>query len=213
MSYAIVSLNNEVYQPLADKTWRQNKLLYAQRHNYAAVCKSKDFYDVVIGFEKIWFIRDLLKNSDLEWIWWTGCDTLVTNMNIKIEDVVDNNYHFIIASDCNGLNADSFFVRNSPEGRAYIQMIIDHYPLYQHHGWAEQQVMIDTLDKYRDIIKILPQREINAYDYGLYPHCKPFDLFGNDGQWKKGDWHMHWPGTSLDHRLQLADYYLNEVVQ
>jgi hypothetical protein len=214
MNFAIVSLNDKNYQPLADLTWEQNKVKYAERHDYGYACKTDGFYNVVIGFEKIWFMRDMLDAyPDIDWLWWTGTDTLITNMSVKLEDRVDNNYHFIIATDCNGINADSFFVRNTPEGRGYLDLIKSKYDQYKTHVWAEQQVIIDTAEANKDIIKFLPQKDINAYDYGLYPECVPKDKFGNDGQWSKGDLLIHWPGTSLWQRLDLAKKYMGQIVE
>jgi galactosyl transferase GMA12/MNN10 family len=214
MNFAIVSLNDKNYQPLADLTWEQNKVKYAERHDYGYACKTDGFYNVVIGFEKIWFMRDMLDAyPDIDWLWWTGTDTLITNMSIKLEDRVDNNYHFVIATDCNGINADSFFVRNTPEGRGYLDLIKSKYDQYKAHVWAEQQVIIDTAEANKDIIKFLPQKDINAYDYGLYPECVPKDKFDNDGQWSKGDLLIHWPGTSLWQRIDLAKKYMEQIVE
>lgn len=214
MNIAIVSLNDRNYQPLADLTWEQNKVKYADKHEYAYACKTDGFYNVVIGFEKIWFMRDMFDAyPDLDWMWWTGTDTLITNMNTKLEDRIDNNYHFIIATDCNGINADSFFVRNTPEGRGYLDLIKSKYEEYKNHVWAEQQVIIDTAEANKDIIKFVPQKDINAYDYGLYPECVPKDKFGNDGQWSQGDLLIHWPGTSLWKRLELAKHYMGLIVE
>jgi hypothetical protein len=53
----------------------------------------------------------------------------------------------------------------------------------------------------------------NAYKNDLYPHQSKYDLLGNDGTWQKGDWLIHWPGTGLDLRLQLARHFMNEVVK
>lgn len=213
MNFAILSLHNQPFQPLADLTW-PNKVRYAEKWGYGHACKSNNFYGVALGFEKVWFIRDMLETyQDIDWFWWVGCDTLVTNMQISLEDRVDNNYHFIIATDCNGINADSFLIRNSPQGKEYISMILSKYEQYKDHGWLEQQVIIDTLDQNRDIIKIVPQRDLNAYNYSLYPECQPFDKNGNDGNWQNGDLLIHWPGTSLPHRIHLSHYYLTQVVE
>ena len=214
MNFALVSLNDQNYQPLAALTWEQNKVKYADRNEYAYACKTDGFYNVGIGFEKIWFINDMLEAyPDIDWLWWSGCDSLITNFTIRLEDRVDNNYHFIIATDCNGVNADSFFVRNSPDGRDFIKMIMSKHAEYKDHVWAEQQVIIDSLETHKDIIKLVPQRDINAYDYGLYPDCIPKDKFGNDGQWQKGDLLIHWPGRSLWDRLQHAKHYMGQIVE
>lgn len=212
-NYALVSLNDDAYQPLAKFTWT-NKIEYAERHNYSYACKNYDFYGVGIGFEKIWFIRDMMQTySDIDWFWWTGCDTLVTNMTTGLDTIADPNYHFIIATDCNGINADSFLVRNSPQGQEYIEMIINNHSKYVNHSWAEQQCIIDSQQQYKEWIKIVPQRTFNSYDYSLYPECTPIDQYGNNGQWQPGDLLIHWPGTSLPHRIQLAQHYLTQVVK
>jgi hypothetical protein len=213
MKYAILGLNNQHYQPLADLTWTQNKVIYAQRHGYQAIAKTNNFYNINMGFEKIWFVNDVLnENPDLEWVWWTGCDSLITNMTTKIEDRTDNNYHFVIATDCNGINADSFFVRNTEQGRGYIQLIMSKYNQYANHGWAEQQCMIDTYEENRDIIKIIPQREINAYQCSIHPSQPRVDKYGNDSDWQVGDFLIHWPATPLDMRIRLANEYMEKIV-
>jgi len=216
MNFCILSLNDQNYQPLADLTWEQNKVKYAEKNDYAYACKRDNFYNVIMGYEKMYFIRDMMEGyPEIDWFWWTGCDTLITNFNIKLEDVVDNDYHFIIAPDCDGINADSFFVRNSPEGKKFVDVINSKIDTYKTHGWVEQQAIIEhmKMDEFKDMVKVVPQRQLNAYDYALYPDCKPIDLTGNDGQWKPGDLLIHWPGRSLWERLQLAPKFMQQVVE
>jgi hypothetical protein len=213
--HALVSLHNASYQPLANRTWDQNKLLYASQHNYAAELRTDNFLGgISIGYEKIWFIKQLMEqHPEYEWLWWTGTDAMITNFNIRIEDRIDNNYHFIIATDCHGINADSYLIRNTPEGRAYNDYIWGQRDRYAGHVWQEQQCIIESQDQFNDIIKIVPQRDINAYQYNLYP-TEPFvDFLGTNGNWQKNDWLIQWPGTTLPSRIQLADYYLTQVTK
>jgi hypothetical protein len=86
------------------------------------------------------------------------------------------------------------------------------YDLYKNHGWAEQQCMIDTYEDNKDIIKILPQRDINAYECSIHPSQPKIDKYGNDSDWKYGDFFIHWPATSLQTRLELAQKYMQKVV-
>jgi hypothetical protein len=213
--YAIVSLHDANYKPLGDLTWDQNKVPYAARHGYLTVLQTENFdTTIAIGFEKIKLVRQVLaENPEVEWVWWTGTDTVVTNWTIGIEDKIDNDYHFIVATDCNGMNVDSFLVRNTPEGRGYIDYIWNIRDQYANHIWYEQQAMIDSVDQFADITKIVPQRYLNAYNYQLYPGCDPHDLLGNEGDWQPGDWLIHWPGTGLDHRIQLAHQYMAQVIK
>jgi hypothetical protein len=216
MNIALVSLHDALYQPLGAITWDQNKVPYAELHGYAYCCKTEGFEHFPLGFEKIYLLRDLMSSYPyLDWLWWTGCDAMITNFTIKVEDRIDNNYHLIIATDCNGINSDSIFVRNSAEGRAYLDYIISVLPKYRTHVWYEQQALIDSLEieEYKKIIKIVPQKLINAYDYRLYPECQPVDKSGENGQWEPGDLLIHWPGKSLSHRIHMAQYYSTVVVK
>jgi hypothetical protein len=213
MTYAIVSLNDQRYQPLADLTWTKNKEIYAQKHGYKAMVKTDNFYNINVGFEKIWFVNDILnQNLDIEWVWCTDCDSMVTNMTIKIEDRIDDNYHFIIASDWAGLNAGSWFVKNSEQGRNFIKLIMSQYDKYCNHGWAEQQCIIDNYNDNKDIIKIVPQRQINAYQCSIHPNLPKVDQYGNDSDWKMGDFFIHWPASPLDMRINLANEYMKKVI-
>jgi|GEM_PF-994648 len=213
--YMVVSMNDENYQPLADLTWNRNKKLYCERHGYAGHNKTTGIRkDIPIGFEKIFLLLDLMKsNPECEWFWWTGSDAMIMNFSTKIEDKIDENYDMIIATDCNGLNADSILLKNSEWSRNYMQYIIDSIPKYINHYFYEQQAMIESYQKHPNNIKVVPQRYMNSYLNQLYPNQPVFDKLGTDGTWQKGDWFIHWPGTSLEMRLQLAHMFMAEVVE
>tara|TARA_Y100000593_G_scaffold85655_1_gene163024 strand:- start:85 stop:762 length:678 start_codon:yes stop_codon:yes gene_type:complete len=217
------------YQELADLT-NPNKEKYCKRHGYDFRPKFNDFHydkcfidpnrppglhNLSVGFEKIFHIIDLIEEGKYEWIFWLGCDTLITNHTIKLEDVVDDNYHFMVAYDCNDWNVDSFLIRGSEEGLLYMKYIASKIDDYRSHVWQEQQAMIDARDNFKSITKVVPQEDINSFEYSLYPtpqHQSGRDAMGNNGRWTKGHFVVHWPGTSLGHRIQLANRYLKENI-
>jgi hypothetical protein len=213
--YAVTSLNDEKYQPLADLTWTQNKKLYCEQHGYAGHQWTSGFdKSIKGGFERLRLMRELMiEHPEYQWLWWTGCDSMITNFNVKIEEKIDPNYDLIIATDCNEINNDSFLIKNTEWSKNYLQELCDLRPQYENHMFLEQQAMIETYPKYKDKIKIVPQRHLNSYYNDLYPHQSKYDLLGTDGTWQKGDWLLHWPGTSLDTRLKLARHFINEVVK
>jgi len=224
--YAVLSLNDANYQPLADITWTQNKKIYCDRHGYEGMLKTNKFMGgnnptatstkIPIGFERIFWMLDLMiERPDINWFWWTGTDSMITNHTIKFEDKIIPEYDLIISTDCHEINNDSFLMKNSEWSRGYLQRIINVMPEYSIHHWFEQQAMIDTrLSKENvDKIKIVPQRYLNSYQNSLYPHQSKYDCLGNDGTWQQGDWLIHWPGTLLEKRLELASYYLGQVVK
>jgi hypothetical protein len=164
---------------------------------------------------KVDFINRMLHDpQNYDWIWWTGCDLMVTNFNIKIEDRIDNNYHMIIATDCNGFNADSILIRNSQESKDYWKMVSGILPGLHWHWEGEQKIIKDTYPNYKNIIKVVPQRDINSYNYdtynGAYP---PIDFLNTNGNWQHGDWAIQWPGLGLETRLELAAYYTQQVIK
>jgi len=229
--YALISLNDERFQPLADLTWHQNKAKYAEKHGYSAFLKTDGFQPGSdIGFQKIYMAKEVFANNpDCEWLWWTGTDAMITNFACKMEDRIDNDYHVIIATDVNGINADSFLLRNSPEGREFLDEVLSKEEEMIPHWDKEQRAIAITLglpatsehwpispfvhmnEKYASIAKIVPQRFMNSYNYHLYHYQDYRDKLGIDGNWQIGDWLIHWPGTSLEHRIHLAKFYMEHI--
>ena len=62
--YAVLSMNDEKYQPLADYTWVANKAEYCKLHGYLAVNQTDNFRYTgkTIGFEKIALALDVFNN-------------------------------------------------------------------------------------------------------------------------------------------------------
>jgi hypothetical protein len=232
--YALVELHDANYQPLADLTWVENKLEYAKIHGYKAFCRMDNFVpNVGIGYQKIYYIKELLENNpEIEWFWWTGTDTMITNFGTRIEDRIDTRYHFIVAVDKNGINADSFLIRNTPEGQKLFNEVLSleeasskfwdveqraisnlfGFPGTGEAGWPEGNDLKVT-NEYKDIVKLVPQRYMNAFNYQLYHYTDHRDKLGWDGNWQIGDWLIHWPATSLEYRSQLYDFYKEYIIK
>jgi hypothetical protein len=237
--YALITHHDPGYKPLADQTWDGNKVLYAQRHGYAYHARTGDWVTkqpngLMTGFEKIYLAKQTLEDHpEYEWIWWTGTDTMVTNFSTRLEERCNNAYHFIVCVDINGINADSFLVRNTPEGRGFLDAILEREDEYMQFwdteqrcignllglpgtgdpGWPEPQD-VKVNDKYKDIVKVYPQRYMNSFNYQIYgnTYSHSRDKMGYDGNWCFGDWLVHWPGTQLPMRLELANAYKQVII-
>jgi hypothetical protein len=214
--YAVASINLPNYQDLADLT-DQPKIEYCNRNGYKFFVMKENKYSDVMGFNKIGYMLDLLNtNPDIEWLLFSECDATITNLTIKIEDKIDNDFHVIIPVDRLNLNAGNLLVRNSPEGKAYLQMLMDREPEYRDAQYAEQQIMIDTIDNYKNIVKIVEQRYMNSYDppaYGPFSHYVLKDILGNSGVWEEGDWIIHWPGLDKSVRIDRAKLMLTQITR
>lgn len=218
MVMAVATMNDGAYNYLAPYTWDQNGLKYCEAWDYPYAVLT-DGEGMQPGYAKMSFLLDLCEeHPEVEWILWKDCDSLITNFSIKIEDLVDNSCHFMVSTYWNGINAGMFMLRNSPEGRDYVRMILD---LQSDPSCPnEQEAIIKTYEQYKDnIVKIVPQRMFNAACF--FDGCHPErgvdprnhqDVLGQSGQWLHGDFIMHWPGQNPQLRLHLARKYLQQVV-
>ena len=218
MKFALVTAHNDAYQPLADITWEQNKRLYAEQWGYDAIAKTDGYKYPVrdISYERTELIIELLESGKYDWIHACGCDTMITNFTIKLEDIADNDYDFVIATDCYNINNDSMLIRNTPLAIGWLKQVVSLREEYATAKWLDQSAMIDTIGVMGNRIKIVPQRELNSYNYDLdpmEPHIYKKDLLGNDGQWAPGDFLIHWPAVPVAQRIVMAQDMLSKVVK
>lgn len=208
MKCALVTLHNENYAKLANLTWDNNRVLYAKKHSYDYVAQTDNFGNMNLGFAKIALLLHILKNTDIELLHWSGTDTMITNFTIPLTEFVYDGYHITIATDFNGIQSDSFLIRNTLEGRSWLEMILQKMPEYLTHPFLEQGVMMESHSQYQHIVKIVPQRFINSYHYPLYKYkgaVNNNDKLGFSGQWQQGDFLIHAPDQPMDIRLNLFE--------
>ena len=249
--FVLVTAHDQKYQPLADLTLTKNKLKYCVKHGYKLYysddCGAKAGGKPVMstlppipethhpsGWGKIFVIKEAMdKYPDAEWIFNTDCDVMITNMDVKLEDIVKDhaseNTHVIIPADCNGINCGNMLIRNSAIGRAFLDTVIAGMPLYRHWYMYENQLIQDLfvgnhLEEtgvtpggtfWGRVGKVLPQRIMNSYDYTRLPRLKERpnynDILGTDGQWQEGDFLIQWPSTDLDYRINEAKRLIEKL--
>ena len=214
MPHAVATLYDDNYRDLAELT-NEPKIEYCERYGYKFFELTEMKYSKITGFNKIHYTLELFKlHPDIDWLLFCECDAMITNLTIPIDEKVDNDYHVIVPVDRLNINTGNFLVHNTEQGRAYLQMIIDKEPDYILVEWAEQQVVIDTIDEFQDIVKIVPQRYMNSYEPQIYDYCDASkDIMGNSGAWEQGDWIVHWPGTYKNTRLKRAERVGRQIVR
>lgn len=207
-SIAIVSMFNPPHKQLADITWT-NKVAYAAQYGYLAIAKTDNFSEVQMHFDKFAHTLDTLKaNPDIDWVWWLDNDAMITNFEKDVAELTDSAYHIVMTSDHASINTGSFLVRNTAQGRGWLEYLLSKKMDYKDDNkWFDQQAAIDTYVKFRDIIKVLDQRTMNSYDYAFYG-VPNLDMLGTNGQWYPGDFVIHWPGINNQLRVQLAQRFL-----
>lgn len=167
----------------------------------------------VAGYERMEFILELMKsNHEIKWFWAQGVDTMLMNHRTTMDRFFDLDYHFIISHDGNALNADSYVVRNSDVGRRFLKDLINNRKWYiENHPWADSQAITDAQANslWSQAIKVVPQKSFNSYDERLYPDRSGR---GRVSMFTDGDFLIHWPGLSMEHRLELAHRYRKRIV-
>ncbi len=206
-TFAIASIFNEKHESLAEHTWT-NKIEYAEKHGYLTFAKTDGFSMDQVHFDKFVHILDIMdKNPQVDWVWWIDNDAMITNFDIKLEGLVDPEFHVIMPVDIAALNTGSFIVRNSTQAKEWLRFLLSKKGEYKNDKkWFEQQAVIDFYPKFQDIFKIIPQNVLNSYDYRIY-NVDSTDLLGHSGQWQQGDFVIHWPGLQNELRVKLAEQY------
>lgn len=223
--YCVLVSHSSEYRAMADVTVYSVLTDYCNRHGYWLISQT--------AFDPKWnanghaggrtwarldYALGLMRAGQFKWIWILGVDAMVTNFNIRLEDIVDPAYFLVIAADCAApVQADSMLFKCCAESMAYIKDVLAGFDALKSHIWVENQRMIDLLPKYRAGIKIVPQRVMNSYDYALFPGYegdKPrVDLFGHDGQWAPGDFVIHYPSLDGNVRLRELRRRAQEIVR
>ena len=162
----------------------------------------------------------LVSVPQCSWIWWTGCDTLITNFNVRVEEKLEEalninpNANIIMSGDFNfPINSDSILIKNTEESKLWLKFILDNFEVYSQKPYFEQECMIDFLSNFDKLIQIMPQNFMNSYDENSADSEKiKFDTKGNRGNWEKGDWLLHLAGISWQKRAQLVKQYSKEII-
>jgi hypothetical protein len=162
MKLAVLSMYTLEMQALADMA-NQNKAAYCERHGY----------DYLVGdrvldrsrppaWSKILHVRRHL--TDYDWVFWSDCDSLVMNPDIRLEELIDDKYDFLITRDPSGLNSGEFFLRNCPAAFEFLETVYAQTDVI-HNPWWEQRAIIDVINTGRHNLRIkeCPQRQFNSY--------------------------------------------------
>jgi len=130
------------------------------------------------SWSKILFAKRHLPSCD--WLFWTDADSIITNFDTRLETFIDENYNFIITKDINGMNGGHWFIKNTPWSYEFLDDVWAQESRID-HVWWEQQAIMDVYDKYKEKIKIVPNKLFNAYP----------------DSWEEGDFLIHFPGPAL----------------
>ena len=134
--------------------------LYATKHGYKYLCCDHKLDDRPPSWSKLL----LLQQMTTEWGFWNDADALITNLDIKLESLIDDKYDLIFTRDGNGLNAGNFLVKNSEWSKKFLQEAYQQAQFTNHCWWEQAAIrfLLDTKYGY-DRVKVVCQRAMNSY--------------------------------------------------
>ena len=203
----------------------KNKDHYARRHGYDLVVDYEAHTDRGTTYWKFDMMQRLIKTGKWDWLWWMDFDTLVTNTDIKVADIIDealknatdpDNLDFLTTHDCNGLNTGSFIVRGHERSLDFLKNI---YTIHEKgkasdNNLSEQDAMaklIETDSEKGDRTMQVPQWRLNAFP-------EEIACFDESRQvWKHGTFVIHFAGAWAhvkgdDPTGQLMKKYESEII-
>jgi mannan polymerase II complex MNN10 subunit len=171
-------------------------------------------------------VERLVKTGKYDWIWWLDFDTLITNTDIKVTDIIEqelqkadnaNEVDYILTHDCNGLNLGSFVVRGHHRSLEFIHHALalrdEAEKSDEKKTYSEQDAMVALLkeEPYAGRHIVAPQSELNAFPKDI--HC----FENNDGEWKPGKFILHFAGAwahvkGEDPTGQLMKKYERDII-
>lgn len=204
MKVTLMTAASREYWPLMCMS-SPNKLEYALRHGVQLHVNvhhgNAGCYDN--WGERVQFMSDSLDAYACDWLWFMGADTLITNMTTDIRKLCDPKFDLIMAVDVNGINNDSFLLKNSKASHDFLRRV-----MYRRDQLTDQCAMKAEMEAEGFEVALVNQRLFNSYiyseyDYGLQPQ----------GEWQPGDFVLHLPGMRLERRIELMREYGERIVR
>lgn len=139
---------------------------YCKKHGYDFI-----FSDQItdpsrhIYWSKIILMLNTMQASSYKWVVWMDADTIIMNQDVPLEDLIDEDYNFLIAEDWNGINAGIFFIRNGEWGEEFLRNVYSRTDCLA-LDWPEQIAIARVIaenPEFGSLSKVVPQRLFNAY--------------------------------------------------
>lgn len=144
-------------------------------------------------------LKLLEDNPELEYVWHRDCDSVITNMNRRLEDIItEYPYDIVTGSDKAGISMGQVLIKNTDRAKLYLREIlegIDHkgYEHEQKYMWANP----------RPFVFPTPQRVMNSYD--CESRLEPLD---DPSNWQPGDFLVHMAGMNLKQKMERVEMWM-----
>lgn len=105
---------------------------YCKLHDYVYIFKNtyENKLKLPIYWKKLQLVKDILENNDFDYVLWMDSDTLINDMTISLENILESNYSIYMGKDLNtkfNLNAGVFVIKNDKVGLKFLTECIEVY--------------------------------------------------------------------------------------
>ncbi|KAF1951811.1 hypothetical protein CC80DRAFT_508458 [Byssothecium circinans] len=203
----------------------KGKAHYTRRHGYDFIIDYEAHADRGTMWWKFEMIARLIREKKYDWLWWIDFDTLITNTDIKLTDIIEETLanvtnpgeiDYLLTHDCNGLNMGSFVVRAHERSIKFFKdtAAIEQGEREKDDQLSEQDAMVKLLKDDPATARrtvLVPQWKLNAFPEEIA--C--FDQ-ANIG-WSPGTFVLHFAGAwahveGEDPTGQLMKKYEDQVI-
>lgn len=174
-----------------------------RRHGYDLIVDYESHTEHAVVYWKFDMAERLIKSGKYDWIWWMDFDTLITNTDIKVADIIDeelrnatnpDDIDYLFTHDCNGLNLGSYIFRGHDRSLKFIE---DAWALHAEAkskdiGMSEQDAMVKLMKEdpvAAERARVVPQWKLNAFPEEIA--C--FDE--SQKVWQHGTFVIHFAGA------------------
>ncbi|KAI8920503.1 hypothetical protein BC831DRAFT_479337 [Entophlyctis helioformis] len=208
----MVVLNTPPGYPLWGHLSVDNKQAYADRHGYGMYFQTSVLdQSRPPAWSKIIALQHLIRQGQHKWLWSLDMDTVITNYNKTVTDLIDDRYDLIVARDCNDINTGSFLIKASNWSLGFLEEVYKHEHA-QPREWWENAAIIEVLKDERfeakTHVKLISQKLLNSY----HPVICGENNFA--ATWEEGDLVIHFPSlTRWEGFPDMFKEYCEKVIQ
>ncbi|ORX89786.1 hypothetical protein K493DRAFT_305473 [Basidiobolus meristosporus CBS 931.73] len=201
-----------------------NKRLYADRHGYEYLMTNVTSH--ANGKAPSWYKIEALYNAfrqhpDKQWFWWLDIDTLIMELDVRVEDLLAKEIEqtststkdILISWDCFGLTMGSFMLRNTDWNRRLLFRMKESLPPGSDKVmFGEQRYLQSIFNLGEDMAEkfyFIPPRKISA---ALQRPCELYDKNSREiYDFQRGDFLIHFSGCGAEGCETALDFYWNGI--
>ncbi len=175
---------------------------YCAKHGYEFNFHQFPSFTTDFGFQKLSYTKEIFDDGIFNVVVSMDLDTLITNTNIRFEELIDEEHDFFITKDINNLNGGVFITKKSMWSEYFLDWCMKAKGVKNIHCEQDAIIYYKTLFPNETKIKVLPQQTMNAY---LYQEYVEFGIQTKEnGQWVEGEsFILHLPGIGMERRLSI----------